>query len=134
MLFDATHAKSTPPLVRPLEEQDERESQRLWHKTVLAIQDRNHEVATDEKTKIEDMQRQEAAQRHEKGLEWQPKLFRKVRGGPGEPDEGEQDLDWILNADMLVFCDTKSAHELTEAEMVPHRKKNYSRFLPLRLY
>ena len=106
MLFDATHAKPTPPLVRPLEEQDERESQRLWHKTVLAIQDRNHEVATDEKTKIEDMQRQEAAQRHEKGLDWQPKLFRRVRGGPGEPDEGEQDLDWILNADMSVFCYT----------------------------
>ena len=60
-MFDATHAKHSPPIVRPLEEQSDRESQRLWYKTVLAIKDRNHELATDEKTKIEDMQREEAA-------------------------------------------------------------------------
>lgn len=86
--------------MRPLEEQDERESQKLWAKTVAALKERNHEVATDEKTKIEDMQREEAAKRSEQGVEWQPRLFRRVRGGPGSPEEGEEDLDWILNADM----------------------------------
>ena len=100
LLFDATSAKSSPPLVRPLEEQEDRESQKLWYKTVLALKDRNHDAATDEKTRIEDMQREEAARRQETGKEWQPKLFRKVRGGPGGPEEGEEDLDWILNADM----------------------------------
>ena len=100
VLFDATRAKHTPPTVRPLEEQQERESQKLWFATAKAVKERNHEVATDEKTKIEDMQRDEAARRAEDGVEWHPRLFRPVRGGPGGPDEGEEDLDWILNANM----------------------------------
>lgn len=102
VLFDATNAKPTPPLARPLEEQEDRESQKLWYRTVLALKDRNHDIATDEKTKVEDQQREEAARRLEQGVEWQPKLFRKVRGGPGGPEEGEEDLDWILNAEMFV--------------------------------
>ncbi|RAH77023.1 oxysterol binding protein [Aspergillus japonicus CBS 114.51] len=98
LLFDATHAKHTPPLTRPLEQQGERESQRLWHSTVKAIIARNHEAATDEKTKIEDRQREEAAKRVDEGVEWHPRLFRRVQGGPNGPDEGEEDLDWIINA------------------------------------
>jgi hypothetical protein len=100
LLFNATRAKHTPPLVRSLEEQDERESQRLWFATAKAVKERNHEVATDEKTKIEDMQRDEAARRAEDGIEWRPRLFRPVVGGPGGSDEGEEDLDWILNANI----------------------------------
>ncbi|KAI4130111.1 MAG: hypothetical protein LQ338_001886 [Usnochroma carphineum] len=100
ILFNATNARHTPPLVRPLEEQDERESQKLWYKTNLAIKEQNHEAATDEKTKIEDQQREEAARRQREGIEWQPRLFRKVRGGPGGPEEGEEDLDWILKANI----------------------------------
>jgi hypothetical protein len=57
-------------------------------------------VATDEKTKIEDRQRQEAAKRDKEEVEWHPRLFRRVQGGPNGPDEGEEDLDWILNAQM----------------------------------
>lgn len=98
VLFDATHAKHTAPLVRPMEEQGERESQRLWHNTVQALLSRNHEAATDEKTKIEDRQRDEAAKRADDGVEWRPRLFRPIQGGPGGPDEGEEDLDWIINA------------------------------------
>ena len=100
MLFNASSAKHTPPLVRPLEEQEERESQRLWLKTVQAIKESNHVAATDEKSKIEERQREEAAQRQESGAEWHPKYFRKVRGGPGGSEEGEEDLDWILDANM----------------------------------
>ena len=52
---------------------------------------------------IEDRQRDEAAQRGE-GVEWQPKLFRKAKGaagngGPGDVD-GEETLDWVINAKM----------------------------------
>jgi len=46
------------------------------------------------------MQRDEAARRAEDGVEWRPRLFRPVKGGRGGPDEGEEDLDWILNANM----------------------------------
>ncbi|TVY94415.1 Oxysterol-binding protein-like protein [Lachnellula willkommii] len=100
LLFDATRARHTPPTSRPIEEQDERESQKLWLNTAQAVKERNHVVATDEKTKIEDMQRDEAAKRAEEGVEWVPRLFRPVQGGPGGVDEGEEDLDWILNANI----------------------------------
>ena len=100
VLFNAAKSNHTPPIVRPIEEQDERESQRLWHKTVVAIKETNHTAATEEKTRIEYRQRDETAKRTEAGIEWQPKLFRRVKGGAGGLEEGEEDLDWILNANM----------------------------------
>lgn len=100
MFFNAHRSKPSPPQVRPLDQQDERESQKLWYKTAQAVKDRNHELATDEKTKIEDAQRDEAAKRAQDGVEWHPRLFRRVKGGPGSPEEGEEDLEWIINAQM----------------------------------
>ena len=100
VLFDAKGAKHALPKVRPFEEQDARESQKLWRKTNEAINAVDHTAATDEKTAIEEMQRQEAAQRQQDGSVWLPRLFRPVKGGPGSPEEGEEALDWILNADM----------------------------------
>lgn len=100
LLHDANKVKPTPPLVRPLEEQGERESQRLWNKTVQAVIARNHELATDEKTSIEEMQREEAAKRVQDGVDWHPRYFRAVRSKPGESEEGEERLDWILNKEM----------------------------------
>lgn len=99
-LFDATHAKHTPPLTRPINEQGERESQRLWLPTVKAVHVKDHVKATDEKAKIEDRQREEARAREEKGEQWVPKLFRPVNAGPGGSEEGEEDLEWIINAEM----------------------------------
>jgi oxysterol-binding protein-related protein 8 len=101
MFFNAHRAKPTPPLCRPLEEQDERESQKLWYKTAQAVKEMNHELATDEKTKIEEGQREEAAVRASDGIDWHPRLFRRVKGGPGGSEEGEEDLEWIINAQMF---------------------------------
>jgi hypothetical protein len=98
MFFNALKAKPSPPLVRPTQDQDERESQRLWQKTTQAVKDRNHVLATDEKTAIEDRQRAEAAKRAADGVEWRPRLFRRVKGGPGGPEEGMEDLEWIINS------------------------------------
>ena len=63
MFFNAHRSKPSQPLVRPIAEQEEYESQRLWANTAKAVKERNHEVATDEKTKIEDQQREAAAKR-----------------------------------------------------------------------
>ncbi|KAF2119730.1 oxysterol binding protein [Lophiotrema nucula] len=98
LLFDATHARHSPPKVRPLEEQEDRESQKLWTKVVQAVKNKDHEGATDEKSRIEDMQREEAAKRNNDGVDWHPQLFRRVQGGQGGSEEGEEDLDWIINA------------------------------------
>jgi oxysterol-binding protein-related protein 8 len=100
LLFDATHAKHSPPLTRPIEEQGERESQKLWLSTVKAVHVSDHVKATDEKAKIEDRQREEAKQREEAGKEWKPKLFRRVDSKPGGTEEGEDDLEWIINAEV----------------------------------
>ncbi|OAK94151.1 hypothetical protein IQ06DRAFT_353609 [Phaeosphaeriaceae sp. SRC1lsM3a] len=98
LLFDASHAKHSPPLARPLEEQEDRESQKLWHDVTEAVKRRDQDVATDAKAKIEDMQREEAAKRNSEGVEWHPRLFRRVQAGPGGSEQGEEDLEWIINA------------------------------------
>lgn len=99
-LFDASHAKHSPPLTRPISEQGDRESQRLWLNTVKAVHVKDHVKATDEKAKIEDRQREEAKHREESGEEWRPKLFRRVDTKSGGSEEGEEDLEWIINAEM----------------------------------
>ena len=74
----------------------------MWEKTANAVKERNHEAATDEKTKIEDRQREEAARRIQNGEEWHPRLFRPVLGGSGGEEEGEEDLEWIIDAHVYV--------------------------------
>lgn len=98
MFFNANRSKPSPPLVRPVQDQEERESQRLWENTAKAVKERNHELATDEKTKIEDRQREEAAARLQDGVDWHPRLFRTVHGTHGSAEEGQEDLEWIINA------------------------------------
>ncbi|KIW19266.1 hypothetical protein PV08_03560 [Exophiala spinifera] len=110
LLFDATHAKHAPPKTRPIEEQGERESQRLWLSTVKAVHAVDHETATTEKAKIEDRQREEAKRREEMGVDWHPKLFRRVHAGPGGSEEGEEDLEWVINAHL----DTQDPKELVD--------------------
>ncbi|KAH7092486.1 hypothetical protein FB567DRAFT_435725 [Paraphoma chrysanthemicola] len=116
LLFDATHAKHSPPLARPLEEQDERESQRLWHDVTEAVKRRDQDAATDAKAKIEDRQRDEAAKRNSDGVDWHPQLFRRVHGGHGGPEEGEEDLEWIINAKI----DGKTPQEMTKQILQIH--------------
>lgn len=90
LLFDAAHSKPTLPKTRPLEEQSPRESQKLWNSTIQAIKRADQKTATDEKTRIEDEQRREAAERGDTA--WKPKLF--VPAPPGD----EENLDWVINA------------------------------------
>ena len=64
---------------------------------------KDHNTATEEKSKIEDKQREEASQRAAKGVEWHPRLFRRVQGGPGGSEEGEEDLNWVISAKVYVM-------------------------------
>lgn len=77
-LFNAEKAKPHLPVVRPLEEQGERESRKLWKAVTDALTARDHNTATDEKFKVEDRQRKEAKKREEEGVEFHPKLFAPV--------------------------------------------------------
>ncbi|POR32087.1 Oxysterol-binding protein-like protein OBPa [Tolypocladium paradoxum] len=134
MFFNATKSKPSSPRVRPINEQDERESQRLWEKTAKAVKERNHEVATDEKTKIEDRQREEAASRAQDDVEWRPRLFRRVQGGPGGAEEGEEDLEWIINAavDSTAPPEKQTEQILSIYPVVDGQKLNQDHAIPPR--
>ncbi|CAZ79535.1 unnamed protein product [Tuber melanosporum] len=93
LLFDATNASPTPPLVRPLSEQDGRESQKLWNPVTSALKKRDQDAATEEKFRVEDRQREEARLREADGVEWTPRFFRRVDPVRGE----EEELDWVIS-------------------------------------
>ncbi|KAI1361260.1 Oxysterol-binding protein [Xylaria arbuscula] len=112
MFFDARKMKPSKPKVRPIEEQHGHESQRLWQHTARAVKDKNHEVATDEKTKIEDRQREEAAKRAAAGVEWHPKLFRRVKPDIDGKDEDMEKLEWIINATIDGETPQKQAEQI----------------------
>ncbi|KAL5119379.1 Oxysterol-binding protein OBPa [Pleosporales sp. CAS-2024a] len=133
LLFDASHAKHSPPLARPLEEQDERESQKLWHDVTEAVKRRDQDVATDAKAKVEERQREEAAKRNSEGLDWSPQLFRRVQAGVGGSEEGEEDLEWIINAKV----DGKNSDEVVKQilqiyAILPGQKPDRQFNIPIR--
>jgi oxysterol-binding protein-related protein 8 len=78
LLFNAEGAKHSPCQVRPLDEQEERESRRLWNKVTNAIIRRDQTTATTEKTAIEDRQREETRLRDAEGVTWKPRFFKQV--------------------------------------------------------
>ncbi|KAI5867071.1 Oxysterol-binding protein [Durotheca rogersii] len=130
--FDARKARPSRPRVRPLAEQDERESQRLWKETARAVKDKNHELATAEKTKVEDQQREEAAGRTAAGVEWHPRLFRRVDQDYGSASEDMEHLEWIINAHIDGPTPHKQAEQImaiypilpgqvtSDFNMIPH--------------
>ncbi|ODV64030.1 oxysterol-binding protein OSH6 [Ascoidea rubescens DSM 1968] len=77
LFFDVHSSVLYPPLVRPLSDQGEFESKKLWNKVIIALNKRNHDLATNEKFKIEDNQRLLAKKRIQDGVEFHPKLFKK---------------------------------------------------------
>lgn len=81
VLFDSKAAKRVPKIVRPLDQQDETESQKLWNSVTLAIKKRDQREATAEKTKLEEAQRKERKERTERTEEWVPRLFKKNSNG-----------------------------------------------------
>jgi hypothetical protein len=56
------------------------------------------------------MQRVEASKRADDGVDWRPRLFRPVQGGPGGADEGQEDLDFVINATMYVMLNPCAFH------------------------
>ncbi|CAG8603266.1 913_t:CDS:2 [Paraglomus occultum] len=75
VLFDAHGAKIHPKIVSPESEQEPNESRRLWQKVTSALASRNLDLATQEKTLIEDTQRNDAKTREAEGIDWRPRYF-----------------------------------------------------------
>lgn len=73
--FDAKAAKIHPKIVSSEELQEENESRRLWSKLTAALKVNNQDLATEEKSKVEDAQRAKSKDRESKGEAHVPRYF-----------------------------------------------------------
>ncbi|CUM68286.1 uncharacterized protein PRCAT00006008001 [Priceomyces carsonii] len=105
VLFDCSKTKSFKPKVRPLNEQFDNESRKLWGPTCQALAHRDHHKATEEKSKVEDYQRVLAKKRAEIGEPFEPKLFKDVTHKDTDPEHLEyviyKDFDLLKDPDEL---------------------------------
>jgi len=76
-LLDLSTLKVIPKTVRPLERQLPHESRKLWEKVTDKLIKKEFGDATKEKVAIEQKQRDEAADRKRKGIEFMPRYFEK---------------------------------------------------------
>lgn len=110
ILYETNSEQPLKPKVHKLSEQDEYESRNLWKDVVLALGNRDQIIATEEKFKIEEYQRQLAKKRLEDGVEFQPKLF--IKSKPGN------NLDYIIYKNILN--DDKPEEQIRSIlEMIP---------------
>nr|AZQ56691.1 oxysterol-binding protein [Suhomyces chickasaworum]AZQ56697.1 oxysterol-binding protein [Suhomyces chickasaworum] len=108
VLFDTSQATLVKPKVKPINEQWEYESRRLWKPTLEGLSKRNHELATEEKFKVENEQRDQAKKRAELGVEFHPRLFRPAK----DLEENIKDLEYVIYKDINLKRDSE---ELTNS-------------------
>ncbi|KAJ2795772.1 Oxysterol-binding protein 4 [Coemansia guatemalensis] len=75
ILFDVSAQPAADIIIKPVDQQSELESRRVWHKVSEALASGNYDVASKEKTDIEENQRQLRKERAEANTEWKPTLF-----------------------------------------------------------
>ncbi|XP_042900927.1 oxysterol-binding protein-related protein 11 isoform X2 [Parasteatoda tepidariorum] len=75
--LDVQDLKRCHKHVRPLDQQDTFESRRLWQNVTKAILEENFEIATTEKLKLEELQREEERNFLSSDTEYSGKLFHK---------------------------------------------------------
>ncbi|WWC86563.1 uncharacterized protein L201_001440 [Kwoniella dendrophila CBS 6074] len=94
-LLDLDLLALIPKDVRPLEEQDEQESRRLWDPVTQHLIGKNWGEATKQKQVIEQIQRDKAAARKAKGEEHQSRFFEPdwEDGKPKLSAEGQKAID-----------------------------------------
>lgn len=107
VFFDVKSCTKSKPQVKPLDEQWDFESQKLWKDTIDALSDRNHELATAAKSKVEDSQRQLAKKRVEDGVSFHPRLFHEVN----DDDKLNQDLEYLLYKHLDLSDDAETLEQ-----------------------
>ncbi|KAI5453583.1 hypothetical protein NCC49_005408 [Naganishia albida] len=92
VLIDLEPLDMTPRSVRPLAEQEERESRRLWDPVTTNMLSKNWNEATKQKQVIEQRQRDLATERKQKGIEHKPVYFEEdiSSGKPKLSEEGRK--------------------------------------------
>ncbi|KAI8377161.1 hypothetical protein EDC96DRAFT_494706 [Choanephora cucurbitarum] len=78
VLVNVSQHQICPLLVS--ENQEEKESRRLWAGLTQGIMERNMDKATDEKFKVEDRERALRKEREAKNIRWEPRFFDVING------------------------------------------------------
>lgn len=78
--YDPSVTNVTPLTVAPIEEQDELESRRAWKKVADAILKGDMDTTSNEKSIIENSQRDLRKKEKEEGREWERRFFSRVDG------------------------------------------------------
>ncbi|XP_044744788.1 oxysterol-binding protein-related protein 9 [Coccinella septempunctata] len=76
-VIDVNKLEIVKKLVRPISQQEENESRKVWKDVTLGLKLNDIDKATAAKQKVEQRQRDEAKERKESGGEWNTKLFQK---------------------------------------------------------
>ncbi|KAH7039369.1 hypothetical protein BKA57DRAFT_473533 [Linnemannia elongata] len=101
VLFDAKAAKINPKIIAPEDQQEPNESRRLWSKLTAALKVNNQDLATTEKSKVEDAQRADTKERYERGLPHVPRYFEsdgkgnfdiKLKNISSDPQEAKKQI------------------------------------------
>lgn len=117
LFYDTHNAKTWKPKVRPLAEQMDNESRKLWHPTIVGLKKRDHDLATSEKFKVENEQRLIAKKRREDGEEFQPRYFKAI-----DTDHPvEESVQYIIDEDIDLHEDagTLTKKVLSVAPILP---------------
>lgn len=94
-MIDLNPLYPVPKIIPPIEEQLPNESRKFWESVTDAIVNRQYGLATTLKQEIEEKQRQKAADRKARNVEWQPRFFTGSVTPVGKPDltkDGEEVL------------------------------------------
>lgn len=78
VFIDVTKLNVHKKLVRPISEQTENESRRIWLEVTAGLRLNDIERATNAKCQLEQKQREEAKQRKETNQEWETKYFKPI--------------------------------------------------------
>ncbi|KAJ5566312.1 Oxysterol-binding protein [Penicillium sp. DV-2018c] len=105
LLIDITPLHPVTKDIPPEEEQLSNESLKFWSGVTAAIVDKQFSEATKLKQDIEERQRQRAAERKEKGIEWNPRFFTGAVTPLGKPElteEGQRVLQGIRSGEFAL--------------------------------
>lgn len=101
VFYDTTASEVHKAQVKPFEQQAHNESRKLWHKTLIALDEKDHKSATEEKFKVEEEQRLKAKERAESGKQFEPAFFVKNSDTEGPP--------FVINLDLDVLSESPQA-------------------------
>ncbi|KAI9708696.1 MAG: hypothetical protein M1828_002680 [Chrysothrix sp. TS-e1954] len=92
----------TPKIIPPENDQLPNESRKRWAPVTDAIVNKQYQAATTAKQEIEERQRQKAAERKARNVDWKPRFFTQALGPKGKPElteDGRDALTRLHNGD-----------------------------------